>query len=503
MKKRNLFFYLAALMLVLPLLFSFKAGEAKAETSDEVTITLHKLLFKNGQVPDETPNDGKTNPFAESQEMLKDYRGLNGVTFEVYDISDDYYQLRKDGKTAEQAQKSLAASKSGTYVAAQVTQTLNEEDGAAVFTLPKKDKQGRDAVYRFVETDAPSEYVKEKAAPLVAVLPIYDEEENQLDTLALYPKNEEVLYENPPFEKVIREDHEDFELGDHISFQINTQIPADGWNYEDYTINDEAEDALWLDESSVKITVNGTVLSTGFELMPAEHGFALHLAPATLQAHLGQKLQVTYEMVLRGEVVGESVVNEAYVIPGTHQEVHYKTRVKTGGKQFVKVDRKDSSKVLAGAEFVVKNADGKYVQRKDGVNEWVAVTDDLASQKDQLYVLTSNEQGEFMIDGLAFGTYQLQEVKAPKGYVLSKSSVPFEVVEGNLGEAGVPLKVINEQKTDPPKKSNTPDKPKKSGKRLPKTSEAVSSSLRVLGILLILAVGIFFLIKKNRHLDKK
>lgn len=86
-------------------LLLFKPAFTQAATEKEtemVQITLHKLLFPNGQLPKNHPNDGQ------EKALLQTYRGLNGVTFQVYDVTDSFYHLREKGKTVEEAQAEIA-----------------------------------------------------------------------------------------------------------------------------------------------------------------------------------------------------------------------------------------------------------------------------------------------------------------------------------------------------------------------------------------------------------
>ena len=67
--------------------------------ASDVRITLHKLLFPEGQLPQEQINSGEGT-------LLQAYRGLNDVTYHVYDVTDSFYQLREDGESVELRKKS-------------------------------------------------------------------------------------------------------------------------------------------------------------------------------------------------------------------------------------------------------------------------------------------------------------------------------------------------------------------------------------------------------------
>ena len=110
-------------------LFGF-SQQALAEASQaSVQVTLHKLLFPDGKLPEQQQNTG------EEGTLLQNYRGLNDVTYQVYDVTDPFYQLRSEGKTVQEAQRQLA--ETGTMnrkpISEDKTQTINGEDGVVSF----------------------------------------------------------------------------------------------------------------------------------------------------------------------------------------------------------------------------------------------------------------------------------------------------------------------------------------------------------------------------------
>ncbi len=168
-------------------------------------------------------------------------------------------------------------------------------------------------------------------------------------------------------------------------------------------------------------------------------------------------------------------------------------KVQLGGRKFVKTNNEDkgSDKLerLAGAEFYVKNAEGKYLvaakkdaqavtDAKAALDEAVKAYNDLSAedqkgqkgteaktlinQKQEAYnkafvdnatsytwgektdpnvvVLTSDAEGRFEISGLEYKAgYELEEKTAPKGYAKLQSNETFEVKEGSYASTDAEL----------------------------------------------------------------
>ena len=80
----------------------------------------------------------------------------------------------------------------------------------------------------------------------------------------------------------------------------------------------------------------------------------------------------------------------------------------------------DGETKLPGAEFIIRNGEGKYVTA-DGIN-FVSFTD-----KDKATKLTTGSDGTFALEYLPLGEYVLEEIEAPEGYMIVTASEDFEI----------------------------------------------------------------------------
>ena len=81
----------------------------------------------------------------------------------------------------------------------------------------------------------------------------------------------------------------------------------------------------------------------------------------------------------------------------------------------------DGKTALPGAEFIIRNAEGKYV-KVDGTS-----FASFADKKEDATAIVTGENGAFTLEYLPLGKYVLEEIEAPEGYMIVTASKDFEI----------------------------------------------------------------------------
>lgn len=533
MKKIKVFALLATLFVGI---FSnlFTPVVSAVEPSGDATVTIHKL--KN-----------KTGPIVNTGNELSGYTAsdfLDGITYNVYDVTAAYHAKYNEVYTSTTAQAADDAARAHVQGTAGHAPTVSgailkdtkttANGGAATFTLPKK-SGGKDAVYVFVEQPKTGITAAEKN--LVLSFPVYQLNGDgtytdiELSAIHLYPKNTtETITPVKDITTPIADaaGHNNYNVGEEIGFKLSTLIPAnigitevDGVtpHYNTFGLIDTHDTTLTFDPAGtheLKVAGTSIVLTEGEladytivvgEPTPAEGKatFKVKLTQAginKLAEQGGKTLEFTYTMKLNATAVMDSKnVNQVTVEYGRKTETFNdvvttksnETNVYTGGYRFIKTDV-STNKPLAGAEFVVRNADApdaKYLKIDDTTKEisWV-------DTYEEAFKFKTEDDGIVDIYGLKYDTYYLEETKAPTDYVKLSERIPFTVAfysySDHITHEFVPLLLPDESDSDTPtevKEHNVANTPKGF---LPSTGGAGIILFVALGAAMVGLAGVYF-----------
>lgn len=148
-----------------------------------------------------------------------------------------------------------------------------------------------------------------------------------------------------------------------------------------------------------------------------------------------------------------------------------------------KVDKKDSTKLLAGAKFSLKDASGKEYWGSGHVSYLDTSGKETGNAK---------QAATFVFTQLPYGTYTLSETKAPTGYSAIKESITIKLQPGDdktatwiSHEETVKNAPSDQKQTDPPPGPNNPNNPNNQPKTpsLVKTGDGTTVLLYIFGVL--------------------
>lgn len=220
-------------------------------------------------------------------------------------------------------------------------------------------------------------------------------------------------------------------VGDTVDFTVSAAVPASAANYDVYpfTITDTASKGLKVAETSTfKVQVDGkdvdAVLYKVEQTGSAAVGTTTTITFASAKSLAGKTIVVSYTGVVTKDALtglDGSVDNKAKITTNGGTSGEGKTESKTYGFQFKKIGVDNDANVLAGAQFVVKKKDGKFLKQDTKSKAWSSVDD----QTDAT-VFTSGADGLVQFKGLAAGDYTVMETNAPNGYA-QNFKVTFDV----------------------------------------------------------------------------
>lgn len=275
-------------------------------------------------------------------------------------------------------------------------------------------------------------------------------------------------------------------LGNTITYQISATLPTTFTvtPFTTYKITDIPASALIIDKdgsgapgsfNGIVVTVGGTTLINGidYNITDSGTGFVIELitdvpastTPGTQSAALtdGAVVTVTYDATLSPSALGGGSftnnvqVDSQYNTPGgpvtpppiTPPPINPPPTIITYNYALRKVDDSATPAALAGAEFAIKDSSNNYLAWTAG-GGWSTAT---GLSDPNLYTVTSATgatNGIVSFNGLAGGSYSLEEINAPSGYsaltapiavtIDATSTADADILGGGIGYS---IQVVN------------------------------------------------------------
>ncbi|MEI3605141.1 SpaH/EbpB family LPXTG-anchored major pilin [Pseudogracilibacillus sp. SE30717A] len=264
--------------------------------------------------------------------------------------------------------------------------------------------------YYFEEISAPEDYVlfgdkKEFSISKSGTITIDGTKTGTVETVEI------TNYKTPYIEKTINGSTETHETNRETEFTYDLKIvlPKDIQDYKKFIVTDTLDDRLsytdtWtvdgIDASILDFEQNGQTLTwtvNNFAALEGLESFTIHF---TAEIKAGVEVELIpntggIDFTNGSDTDGEKETPPVYVTPTE------------GSLKIIKQDP-ESGETLAGAEFELRDLDGKVIKSD-----------------------TTDSNGEISWSGLDYGDYQLVETKAPEGYRILKNPIDVTIDKEN------------------------------------------------------------------------
>lgn len=310
------------------------------------------------------------------------------------------------------------------------------------------------------------------------------------------------------------QDSADWDIGDKVPFQLKGTVADDYDNYKVYQFifHDKESAGLTFDSTSVKVYVDGTEITTGFEVKTSglDDGCTFEVVFEDLKkiesVHAGSDITVEYESELNTNAVIGSQGNPNKM----HLEFSNNPNDEQGGETgetpddtvivftyktvINKVDGENQP--LTGAEFTLE----KKVKGEGETYTWEAIA------------VVKNEEGTtFTFSGLDDGDYRLTETKTPDGYNtidpieftitaehdIKSDNPALTSLNGNATTGEITFTSITNEG------SLTADVVNQSGATLPETGGIGTTIFYIVGGILVVTAGILLITKKRMSINEE
>lgn len=292
------------------------------------------------------------------------------------------------------------------------------------------------------------------------------------------------------------------DVGSVVKFKLTSKVPAmTGYTTYKYIVHDKMTSGLTFN-NDVKVTIGGTEYNAiTVSDVDADGAFTIDFGDIIGQTEAAE-IVITYSATINNNALVSDVETNTVSLEYSNNPYDENDTDKTPDKIVyvydfdIVIDKYvggDASTKLAGAEFYLTNADGKYYKlttAEDGAKKvsWVDAKEDATR-------LTTDENGYARFEGLDSGDYQLVEEKAPNGYnkldgpVNVKITIEYEE-DGSLKSSSATVDATGQL-------SQTQGVENKAGSLLPSTGGIGTTIFYIVGTILVVGAGILLVTKRR------
>lgn len=248
-----------------------------------------------------------------------------------------------------------------------------------------------------------------------------------------------------PFDKV--DDKVSANVGETVTYTITGKVPDyTGFSGYTYLITDTMSEGLTFNQNSVKVTVGGVDKTSDCTITKNVDGnankFTVSIPVMANNYTIGAEIKVTYTAVVNEKAIGKVEENHATLTytndPTAAGQIETGEpvieKVYTSSIVINKYDAASTDTKLAGAKFVLYklNAENTKLYYKwnetKKIVEWVT---DIANATE----VETDASGSASFNGLANGTYYLEETAAPAGYNMMTEPKEITINGGDEAQA--------------------------------------------------------------------
>lgn len=313
-------------------------------------------------------------------------------------------------------------------------------------------------------------------------------------TITIHDKNDN------PFDKT--DDQESVEVGQVVNYVITGKVPDTiGFETYKYQITDKMSTGLTFN-NDVKVYIDGREITDNYNLKTGNEagGKDFVLDIDVMKLAVGAKIEVKYSATVNENAVAKIEKNHATLEYSNDPTDRTKTTTREDEETVYsakividKYIKNDTTKKLAGAEFVLykevtvggaAEATKLYYKYVDATETEKAKVEWVNDIKDATHVVT-DEKGAASFDGLANGTYYLEETAAPAGYNLLKAPVKVTINGANATTADTSSLTVTKGV-----ENNT-------GSLLPTTGGMGTTIFYVVGSILLIGAAVLLITKRR------
>lgn len=300
--------------------------------------------------------------------------------------------------------------------------------------------------------------------------------------------------EVPQIEKVVNDDDGTVEIGQVLTYTITGKVPSTtGYTEYTYQVTDTMTEGLTFNED-VKVTIGDTDVTADATITNNENGFVASVNMMKYQGQIDAPVVITYTATVNDKAIQRDKETNTATLKYSNnpadktsfEESSVKVEVFSFNIVINKYATGNENTKLAGAKFVLKNAESKYY-KYDAVTKavtWVAAKADATE-------VTTGADGAARFDGLEAGTYYLEETAAPTGY--NQLTKDITIVLDENGSA-----TINGAASAPgAAHSLTTGVANSTGTVLPETGGTGTVIFVALGALAVICAGVFLVTNKR------